>query len=429
MPLRVLAAACVAAILVAAGGPGTAAPQSGGRAARCRPGQPVTPDGPAADAVSLGRVGGHEVEAVVYPRPDVRGGPWSQWGQGLALGDGRFLSAAGDHLGPDGNSYLFLYDPDRQRLVRFTDVLSHVQHDEGDWGYGKIHAQIVGDSCRSAFIATYWGTDKNLRYGRSYRGDLLFRLDTSTLKLERLDIPLPEHGIPTLAGATPRRIVYGEAVVPTPADATGSDRGSFFAYDLAARKVVFRADDDRLTGFRNVMVGPDGTAYVAAGRGRLLVYERGSPALRAHPEPLPGGFLRASTTPGPDGSVYGATQRPERLFALRPNGRIDDLGSARGYTTSVALDPDGSRFFYVPGAFGDSWKQGTPLIAVDTKTGTQTIVAKLNTVVERKLGLTLGGSYSVAVDPSGARVYVGINAGSDRKDPWGQVVLLVVHLT
>lgn len=389
---------------------------------------PATPDGPSAEAVSLGRVNGHEVEAVVYPRPDERGDPWSQWSQGLALEDGRFLSAAGDHYGPDGNSYLFVYDPQQRRLVRFSDVLSQVEHRKGEWGYGKVHAQIVAGSCGDAFVATYWGTDKNLTYGGSYRGDLLFRLDTSSLELELLDVPVPQHGIPTLAGFTPEGLVYGEAATPTPANAAGSEQGAFFAYDVTARKIAFRADDERLNGFRNVMVGADGTAYVAARDSRLLVYEPGSETLRLHPEPLPGGTLRASTSPGPDGTVYGVTQDPARLFALRPDGTIDDLGPARGYTASLALASDGRRFFYVPGAHGNSAKQGTPLIAVDTKTGEQTTVATLNKAAEQKLGLTLGGSYSVAVDPSGDRVYIGLNAGRDPEDPWGEVVLVVVDL-
>ena len=425
MPLRALVAACIAVTLAAGGGQDASA-----RTASCRPGRPVTPDGPSANAVSLGPVNGHQVDAVVYPRPDQRGDPWSQWGQGLVLDDGRFLSAAGDHLGADGNSYLFMYDPGRRRIVRFTDVLSHVHHRKGEWGYGKIHAQMVRESCRTALIATYWGTDKDLRYGGSYRGDHLFRLDTTTLKLENVDVPVPKHGIPTLAGDLRRGLLYGEAVVPTPADATGSEQGAFFAYDIAAHRIAFRADDERLTGLRNVMVDKDGAAYLAAAGGRLLVYEPGSEALRVVRERLPGGgTLRASTKPGPDGSVYGVTARPQRLFALRPDGRIDDLGPAGRYTTSMALAPDGSRFFYVPGAFGDSSKEGTPLVAVDTKSGKATTVAKLNDVVERKLGLTLGGSYSVAIDRSGARLYIGINAGRDREDAWGEVVLLVVHLS
>ena len=37
----------------------------------------------------------------------VRGEPWSQWGQGVVLDDGRFISAVGDHRGRDGNAYVY----------------------------------------------------------------------------------------------------------------------------------------------------------------------------------------------------------------------------------------------------------------------------------------------------------------------------------
>jgi len=395
---------------------------------KCRPAEARAPRGPAAQAVSLGRVNGHDIEAVVYPHPKYKGDPWSQWGQGLALDDGRFISAVGDHRGQDGNSYLFVYEPSQHRLVQFTDVLSHVQHRPGEWGYGKIHAQMVLGPCGDAYVATYWGTDLNLRYGGSYKGDILFRLDTSTFELNELGVPVPQHGIPALAGFTRGGVLYGEAATPTPADAEGSMKGAFFAYNTRTGKVNFRADDNALTGFRNVLVDANGTAYLAGNARRLLVYKRDSNRLSVLPARLPAGWLRASTRPAPDGTVYGATQDPDRLFALHPDGRVDDLGAARGYTTSVALDPDGRRFFYVPGAAGDSWKQGTPLIAVDTKTGNQTTVATLNELAERKLGLTLAGTYSVSVTPSGRAVYIGMNAGPDRKNPWGEIVLIIVHL-
>ncbi|MGH9051370.1 MAG: hypothetical protein ACRDY4_16685 [Acidimicrobiia bacterium] len=402
------------------------------RGDRCDPaGEPAQPSGPGADAVTLQQGNGESpaVEAVVYPRPDYDGDPWSQWGQGLVLADGRFVSGIGDHLGRNGNSYFFVYDPERGRITRFTDVLSQVEHEDGEWGYGKIHGQIVAGACGEAYVGTYWGTDQGIEFGRSYRGDLLLRLDTATLELDALGAPLSEHGIPSLAGPGPEDLVYGEAVVPAPEETAGSKQGAFFAYDTAAGEVAFRADDERLNGFRNIIVTDDGTAYVSAVGSRLLVYEPGAQELRMHPEPLPGGFLRASTRPAPDGTVYGVTERPANLFALRPDGAIDDLGAAEGYTASLALHPDGDRFFYVPGAHGDSAELGgTPLIAVDTETGEHTTVVELNELAEQELGLTLGGSYSVAVDPSGDRVYVSLNAGADRTEPWGEVVLVVVDL-
>ncbi len=374
-----------------------------------------------------------EIAMARYPRPDRPAGgtnPWSQWGQGLVLPDGRFLSAIGDHRGADGNSYVFAFDPATGKLTRFTDVLSHVEHQAGAWGYGKIHAQIVAGRCGDAYLATYWGSRTDLRYADGYRGDLLFRVDPSDLSLESLGTPVPEHGIPSLASFGRNGLVYGEAAAPVAPDPQREhDQGVFFVYDTKQRRVVFRSDDPSHAEFRNIVVDKRGRAYVAGEGGRLLVYEPGADSLRELPDRLPGGgYLRASTSPAPDGTVYGVTEAPDRFFALAPDGGIRSLGEARGYTASLALDPDGSRFFYVPGAHGDAFEQGTPVIEVDTATGRQQVVAELDGLAREHLGLTLGGSYDIAVDPTGKRLYVGLNAGTTRDDPWGEVVLAVVSL-
>jgi len=407
---------------------GTSAPATSRVDSSCPPARSV-PDGPSATAQVIQEGSGDrpEIEAAVYPAPAGGGEPWSQWGQGVVLSDGRFLSTAGDHRGADGNAYLFVYDPETREITRVADVLSQVEHEDGAWGYGKIHAQLVAAGC-DVYLSTYWGSRRGLEFSSTYDGDLLFRVDPSTLELESLGTPLPRHGIPSLAGSVDDGLLYGEAVDPLVSERR--DTGSFFAYDVEDDRVAFESDDPDHIGFRNILVGPDGTAYVAAEGGRLLAYEPGSDALRSLPDTLPGGgWLRASTAPGPDGTVYGVTQNPDRLFALHRDGSITDLGEARGYTASLALAPDGSRFFYVPGAHGDAYEQGTPLIAVDTETGDQTVVAELNPPAERELGLRLGGTYDVAVDPSGDRVYVGLNAADPgAKDAFGQVVLAVVHL-
>ena len=192
---------------------------------------------------------------------------------------------------------------------------------------------------------------------------------------------------------------------------------------------MFRSDDPSHAEFRNVMVDKRGRAYVAGEGGALLVYEPGADSLRELPERLPGGgYLRATTRPAPDGTVYGVTEAPDRFFALGSDGHVRALGDARGYTASVALDPDGSRFFYVPGAHGDAFEQGTPVVEVDTATGEQRVVTELDSLAVDHLGLTLGGSYSIAIDRSGTHLYVGLNAGTTRDDPWGEVVLAVVTL-
>src|SRR3954451_3896607 len=106
------------------------------------------------------------------------------------------------------------------------------------------------------------------------------------------------------------------------------------------------------------------------------------------------------------------------FFAFAPDGSIRSLGEARGYTTSMALSADGSRFYYGPGAHGDSGVQGTQLVEVDTKSGAQRVVTKLNPLSKATLVLSLAGSYNVALDTTRNRLFVGLNAGKTDENPW-----------
>ena len=378
------------------------------------------------EVVSGGSDDEPRVEAVVYPRPRYEGQPWTQWGQGLVLDDGTFVSAIGDHCGVNGNSYFYAFDPSSSTLRLLGDVLSAVEHRPGAWGYGKVHGQLVPGPDGGVYAATYWGTRKSLAFGDGYEGDVLLRLDPASGDITDLGAAVPRHGVPSLAGWPAGGMLYGEAVDP----AFAENQGIFFAYDLAQERVVFEYDGTDHDGFRNVMVGPDGIAYFSAGEGRLQAFDPRSGELRMLDGVMPGATVRASTRPAPDGTVYGITKDPEVLFALRPGGRIEAMGPVRGYTASVAMDPSGERLYYVPDAHGGSWEQNTPVISVDTRTGEEEVLVELNPMAEESLGLRVGGTYDIAADPSGDRLFVGLNAGpaDSDDDPFGEVVLMVVDL-
>lgn len=389
-------------------------------------GQPFV-GGPAVEVVDIGESNGVQVQGVRYPRPDYEGDPWTQWGQGL-LHEGKFYSAIGDHIGVDGNSYLFEYDPSTGTLSTLGDVLSYVDHEPGSWGYGKVHGQLVPGPCGEIYFATYWGTNRDIRFDGSYRGDALFRLDPTSRTITFLGVPVEEHGIPSLAGSPDGRFVYGEAIDPI-LEIDDVDSGPFFAYDTMAEQVVFVGDPEPHEGFRNIMVDLKGRAYYAVGGSRLAVYDPTTNTVSDHPSSMPGDWLRASTTPAPDGTIFGVTDDEAAMFVMHPSGDIESLGTARGYTTSLAIHPDGASFFYVPDAHGSAWEEGAPLIRVDGLTGEETVVVELNAMAEENLGLRLGGTYGLAVDPTGETVYIGMNAGPlGAEDGFGEIVLLVVHL-
>ncbi len=412
---------------IGAGSPPTLdPPDRTGACSDLEPGEPFLETDSAA-MIDLGESNGVRVEGVVYPRPTYEGNPWSQWGQGLVLQDGRFFSAIGDHIGPDGNSYIFEYDPASSSLTRVGDLLSYVDHEAGSWGYGKVHGQMVGGPCGEIYFSSYWGSSREIRFDSSYRGDLLFRIDPGLRTIDPLSVPVDQHGQASLAGWAEGGLLYGEAIDPVLMN-EDIEQGPFFVFDMVSEEMVFQGPDSPHVGFRNLIVDAEGRAYYSIGGGQLAVYDPSSNEISTHPHDMPADWLRASTAPAPDGRIAAVTDEPYTFFVLHPSGEIQTLAPARGYTASMVMDPDGEHFYYIPDAHGGSAESGTPLVRVDIGTGEEEVVVELNLMAEQHLGLTLGGSYSVAFDASGKKLFVGLNAGLGVDDVFGEVVLLAVHL-
>ncbi|MEN8238832.1 MAG: hypothetical protein ABFR53_06470, partial [Actinomycetota bacterium] len=317
------------------------------------------------------------VEVVVYPRPEYSGRPWSQWGQGIVLDDGRFLSAIGDHLGADGNSYLYEYDPSTGTLTRFADALTVVGHEPGEWGFGKIHAAMVEGPCGDVYVSTYWGTRRGLNFTDGYQGDVLLRLDPTNRTIENLGVILPEHGVASLASWPEGGLLYAEA-----ADPFGQKTGSFVVLDARTGDMIFQDDDPSHGGYRSVAVDAQGRAYITWDGDGLARYDPATNTLETLGASMPGSILRWATPPDDSDIVYAVSRDPAVFFTLDPQGNTAELAPAQGYTTAMGLAPDGETFYYIPDAHGGAWNHGTSLIAVDTETGDESVVVKLNPLVE-----------------------------------------------
>ena len=277
--------------------------------------EPTAPaDGLSARATSLSDT----VQAAVYPLPDHEGHPWSQWGIG-AFADGKFFSAIGDHCGRNGDSYIFEFDPSTATLRLIADALTVIGHQPGAWGYGKIHARMINGADGAIYVTTYWGSNTGLQFGSGYEGDALLRIDPSSGQVTNLGVPIAHHGVPSLAGSPDGKLLYGEAVDPLSGN---RDEGLFFVYDIAQRRVVFQADKPSGTpGFRNILVDGSGNAWFSIGEREAAVYDPSSNSLADEHKTIPGSFLRASTSPAPDGTVYGVTTDPDVFFKVTPRWR------------------------------------------------------------------------------------------------------------
>lgn len=361
------------------------------------------------------------VEAVVYPHPDYEGKPWSQWGQGFATSDGRFFSAIGDHLGLDGNSYVYEFDLTTKTLTLIADVGQVLGHEPGSWGYGKVHGQMVEGPC-GIYLSSYWGKRKDIVFDDHYRGDRLMVLDPEARTIADVGVIADGHGVASLASDPAEGLIYAEAVDPLAEERSGS----FVVLDASGGE-IFRAP--KSIGFRAMAVDAEGRAYFSTGGGTLAVYDPAVNSVDGELRGLPGDWLRAATAPAPDGTVYAVTREPDAMFAIEPGGTVRSLGPVRGYVATLAMSPDGGQVYYIPHAHGQSWTEGTPLIVVDTASGEEIELLSLNEAAERELGLTLGGTYNMVMAPDGRTLFIGMNANdAGEKSTFGTVVLLIVHL-
>jgi hypothetical protein len=106
-------------------------------------------------------------------------------------------------------------------------------------------------------------------------------------------------------------------------------------------------------------------------------------------------FLRAATPVTSAGVFYGVSQYSFDLFSVGGDGSVEVIGNAGEYTASLATTPEGDRVFWMPGAHGDAWQLGAPILQLDTATGEVTELVSLAEPFEERFGLLPGGTYSI----------------------------------
>jgi hypothetical protein len=146
--------------------------------------------------------------------------------------------------------------------------------------------------------------------------------------------------------------------------------------------------------------------------------------------------IRAATRETPDGKVYtvssGQGRREATLYEIdTKTEEITDLGTAavgsQSYIASLSADASGRFVYYVPGAHGGSDQDGSPLVQFDTRTKKKKVIAFLDPFYAKKYGFTPKGTYSVAADPSGERVFVTWNVSRGGR-AWDCCAITVVHV-
>lgn len=372
-----------------------------------------------------------QVDFLYYPEQKYPGKPWSVWGDGLAVGT-KYYSAIGDHLAPQGDAFLFEYDSETHVLRKLASTRDVINLPEGNYMPGKIHSRIDLGKDGWLYYATHRGSTRVTTDEYRYKGDWILRTHPETGVTEIVEHgPVPKNCIPTSVMDPKRMIFYG-----------GTSHGdrlnktvTFFAYDIAKRKVLHTAVD----GPKRAMIFARSTGriyYMDDVAERLMRYD---PATGKPPQPIKGTIgLRAATEETPDGYVYTTGHRDDRIWRFNTKTeQIENLGglgvAQQTYTTTLDVDSTGRYVYYIPGAHGGSERDGTPIVQFDTKNRSRKVIAFLQPFYEKKYGYVTLGTFGSALSLDGSKLYItwnGNRSGNDRRGryPFDTCALTVVHI-
>jgi sugar lactone lactonase YvrE len=366
-----------------------------------------------------------EVHLLYLPGQDYPGKPWSIWGESTFVA-GKFFTAIGDHLAPAGNAFVYEYDPEKKAALLVADVAKALALPEGHYVPGKIHSKLSLGSDGWLYFATHRGSTRTTTDAHKYRGDWVLRYHPGEKKTEVvLHAPVPKHCIPVSALDPKRMLFYGST---QPGDNKGNPH--FFVLDLKARKVLLDSDDGPA---RAIAVSPSmGRAYFTRkSDDRLMRYDaasnklealEGSIGLRAASDERDGALYTVSQGRKGEGSaVYAFDVKSEKAREVGPAA----VGSQE-YITALALSPDGRFLYYAPGAHGGAARDGTPVVQMDVKSGRRKALCFLARACA-KHGVTPVGTYGLALDDKGERLFITWNASRGVKN-WDVCCLTAITI-
>lgn len=380
-----------------------------------------------------------KIDFAFYPEQLYPGKPWSNWGDG-SFADGKYYSAIGDHYAIGrgemkygvGAAHVYEYNSetsDFRSLVNVTEVL---KLPKGHYAPGKIHSRVDMASDGWLYYATHRGSPKAASDANHYKGDWIFRTNPKSGKTEVVvHAPVPKHSIPNSVVDAERMIFYGGTAAGPDAD---EQEIVFFAYDLKNRKMLYSGPGGPARYM--ILAKSTGQLYFVPGNreGELMRFD---PATGKPPQPVGVQMgIRAASEETKDGLVYAVSTGQKSADATiwefnTKTEKVKKLGAAsvasNAYVASIDVDPTGRYLYYVPGAHGGGYRDGSAVVQFDIKKRTKKVIAFVHPFYQDKYGFTLKGTYSTALSDAGDQLFITWNVSRGTR-AWDCCGLSVIHI-
>ena len=344
---------------------------------------------------------------------------WSSWGDICLASDGKVYCAVGDHgddVGGNARCFIYCWDPKQKLLERIVDMNEVVPPKKGQPAWSKVHAKIdeapdggilfcctLNDGNRAKLTTYQWN--------EILPGGQIYRYDPKTKKTEVFANLPPKRCTATSLLDRERQIWW--------CNLEAGEGNALWALDLRTKKPIFQAAEGSMGFNRNFAIARDGSIYFN-GKDSIWRYDPAKKeivALKSAFGKSPG--IRSSTRESKDGWIYGTTHGTGQLFRFSPaKDKLEMLGSAwlsGSYITVAELSPDERFVYYLPGAHGGAFKDGTPVLQYEIATGKQKVLAFLAPAIEKEYDYVPAGTYGAKISADGGTLYVNFNGHAGDK--------------
>lgn len=338
---------------------------------------------------------------------------WSSWGDIGLASDGKVYCAIGDHgndTGGDARCFVYVWDPVKQTLEQIVDMNKVVPPQKGQPAWSKVHAKIdEGPDGKILFCCTLNDGNRagKLKWTEQLPGGQIYQYDPKSKQTSVFASLPPQRCTATSLFDRQRGIWW--------CTLEGGDH-ALWGLDVKTRKPVFQGPEKSVEFNRNFALARDGSIYFNGADGSLWKYDPAESRIvrtrTTFPDSSPG--MRSSTAESKDGHIYGTTYRTGQLFRYSPaKDDLKVLGPAwfkgNDYITVAALSPDERFVYYLPGAHGKAFKDGTPVIQYDIASGNRKVLAFLVKAFEQETGYVPAGTYGMKLSADGGTMYVNFN--------------------
>jgi len=354
---------------------------------------------------------------------------WSSWGDICRAKDGSVYVGIGDHgddIGGDARCFVYRWDPATATLKQVVDMNKVVPPRPGQPAWSKIHAKIdegadggiyfcctLNDGNRAKLPPVAENPKKQLKtYGfhEGLPGGQLYRFDPGTGKTTVFASLPPRRCTATSILDLPRNVWW--------CNLEAGEGNALWCLDLATGKPLYQSADKSVGFNRNFALLNDGSILF---NGELTGDDAPLMKLTAATKEIaptksvfkgsPG--MRATTRETKDGQVFGITYKNTQLFRYDvKKDELEIIGSdwlAGSYVAVCELSPDERFVYYLPGAHGKAWLDGTPVVQYEIATRQQKVLAFLAPTFDKACNYVPGGTYGIKLSADGSTLYVNFN--------------------